>query len=106
MLLESCLNGGRVPGAHSALPLTLRALADDAQAVVAAGAEAMHIHSRDAHGAESLAAQDVALQRGLDTRIELEDTLSLPDGSPARDNAQHFARYAHATSVPRAMLWR
>ncbi|WP_432904807.1 3-keto-5-aminohexanoate cleavage protein [Micromonospora matsumotoense] len=28
-----------------------------------------------------------AVRRGLDTRIGLEDTLHLPDGSPARDNA-------------------
>lgn len=30
---------------------------------------------------------DEAGRRGYDTRIGLEDTLSLPDGSPARDNA-------------------
>jgi uncharacterized protein (DUF849 family) len=29
----------------------------------------------------------LARERGLDTRIGLEDTLVLPDGSPARDNA-------------------
>jgi uncharacterized protein (DUF849 family) len=31
---------------------------------------------------------EVALQRGYDTRIGLEDTLLLPDGRQARDNAQ------------------
>jgi uncharacterized protein (DUF849 family) len=31
---------------------------------------------------------DAALQRGYDTRIGLEDTLLLPDGRQARDNAQ------------------
>jgi uncharacterized protein (DUF849 family) len=31
---------------------------------------------------------EVALQRGYDTRIGLEDTLLLPDGRHARDNAQ------------------
>jgi uncharacterized protein (DUF849 family) len=34
---------------------------------------------------------DEALRRGYDTRIGLEDTLALPDGSPARDNAQLVA---------------
>jgi uncharacterized protein (DUF849 family) len=34
---------------------------------------------------------DLALQRGYDTRIGFEDTLTLPDGSPARDNAQLVA---------------
>lgn len=28
-----------------------------------------------------------AVRRGLDTRVGLEDTLYLPDGSPARNNA-------------------
>ncbi|WP_346540125.1 3-keto-5-aminohexanoate cleavage protein [Micromonospora sp. DPT] len=28
-----------------------------------------------------------AVRRGLDTRIGLEDTLGLPDGAPASDNA-------------------
>src|SRR5262249_50835437 len=34
---------------------------------------------------------DEALRRGYDTRIGLEDTLTLPDGSLARDNAQLVA---------------
>ncbi|BDP42301.1 hypothetical protein DAETH_22700 [Deinococcus aetherius] len=34
-----------------------------------------------------------AARRGLDTRIGLEDTLTLPDGTPARDNA-HLVRTA------------
>ena len=29
-----------------------------------------------------------ALERGYDARIGFEDTLALPDGAPARDNAQ------------------
>lgn len=34
---------------------------------------------------------NVALQRGYDTRIGLEDTLYLPDGGMARDNAELVA---------------
>ncbi len=34
---------------------------------------------------------DAAIERGYDTRIGLEDTLYLPDGQPARDNAQLVA---------------
>ena len=34
---------------------------------------------------------DAALQRGYDTRIGLEDTLTLPDGSQAKDNAELVA---------------
>jgi uncharacterized protein (DUF849 family) len=42
------------------------------------------------HGSEAAAwpLLDQALRCGYDTRIGLEDTLALPDGSPARDNAQ------------------
>ncbi len=42
------------------------------------------------HGFEATAwpLLEVALQRGYDTRIGLEDTLLLPDGRQARDNAQ------------------
>jgi uncharacterized protein (DUF849 family) len=34
---------------------------------------------------------DVALHRGYDTRIGLEDTLTLPDGQLAKDNAELVA---------------
>jgi uncharacterized protein (DUF849 family) len=45
------------------------------------------------HGMEATAwpLLDEALRRGYDTRIGLEDTLALPDGRPARDNAQLVA---------------
>ena len=45
------------------------------------------------HGSEATAwpLLDEALRCGYDTRIGLEDTLVLPDGRPARDNAQLVA---------------
>jgi uncharacterized protein (DUF849 family) len=45
------------------------------------------------HGSEATAwpLLDQAVRRGYDTRIGFEDTLALPDGSPARDNAQLVA---------------
>ncbi len=60
MLIKACLNGNREPGAHPALPVTPEELARDAEAVVAAGARALHIHPRRDDGQESLAAQDIA----------------------------------------------
>lgn len=59
-MLQACLNGARAPGSHPALPLTPRALAGDARAVAAAGARSLHLHPRDASGAETLEAADVA----------------------------------------------
>lgn len=54
MLIQACLNGSRAPGEHSRLPLHPAELADDAAAVAAAGAVALHIHPRAADGAQSL----------------------------------------------------
>jgi uncharacterized protein (DUF849 family) len=54
-LLVACLNGDRPRGAHPALPLTADDLARDARAVVKAGAQAIHVHPRDASGKQTLA---------------------------------------------------
>lgn len=56
MLIKACLNGG---SDHPAAPVTPAQLAADARAVVEAGAQAIHIHPRDASGAQSLDAADV-----------------------------------------------
>lgn len=60
MLLQACLNGAREPGEHPALPLTPEQLAAAARTVVASGAASLHLHARDAEGAETLQARDVA----------------------------------------------
>ncbi len=60
MRLQACLNGGRSPRDHPAVPVTPAALARDAVAVRRAGAECLHLHPRDPRGRESLAAADVA----------------------------------------------
>jgi uncharacterized protein (DUF849 family) len=59
-MLQACLNGGRRRSEHPAIPVTPDELARDARAVRDAGAEELHIHPRDAAGAESLAPEDVA----------------------------------------------
>lgn len=56
MLIKACVNGG---SDHPAAPVTPSELARDARAVVAAGAQAIHVHPRSASGAQSLAAADV-----------------------------------------------
>jgi uncharacterized protein (DUF849 family) len=52
--VQACLNGSRPRGAHPALPLDGAALADAARACAAAGATSVHLHPRDAAGAETL----------------------------------------------------
>lgn len=60
LFIKACLNGSREPGEHPTLPITAEELARDAALVVAAGAQALHIHPRAADGKQSLAAQHQA----------------------------------------------
>ncbi len=57
--IKVALNGGRRPGEHPALPCTPAELAVAAREAVAAGAEAVHLHPRNAEGLESLDPADV-----------------------------------------------
>jgi uncharacterized protein (DUF849 family) len=59
-VLQAALNGARRPDEHPALPVTPEQLAADARAVVAEGARSLHFHPRDASGAETLEAAEVA----------------------------------------------
>jgi uncharacterized protein (DUF849 family) len=61
MLLKACLNGSRPPGSHPELPLTPRALAQDAKRAVEAGAGALHFHPRRHDGLETLEAEMIGL---------------------------------------------
>ena len=56
MAIKACLNGGRARDEHPAVPISPEELAGDARAVREAGAFAVHVHPRDARGAETLAA--------------------------------------------------
>jgi uncharacterized protein (DUF849 family) len=58
--LQGCLNGARAAAEHPALPVTPEALAAAAAEAVAAGAQGVHLHPRDAGGRDSVAAEDVA----------------------------------------------
>jgi uncharacterized protein (DUF849 family) len=59
-MLQACLNGNRDTAFHPAVPRTPDELARDAKAVVAAGADALHVHPRDAAGRESVQPADIA----------------------------------------------
>lgn len=54
--VKCCLNGARTRAEHPAVPLTAAELARSAAAAVAAGAFALHMHPRDAGGAQTLLA--------------------------------------------------
>ena len=59
-MLQACLNGARGRDFNHAVPITPQELARDAAACRAAGADEFHIHPRNANGAESFAAEDIA----------------------------------------------
>jgi uncharacterized protein (DUF849 family) len=60
VIVQAALNGTRTRADHSCVPLTPVEQAIDAQSSIAAGAGAIHVHVRDPHGQESLAAEDVS----------------------------------------------
>lgn len=89
MFIKACLNGSRELEEHPLLPITPEELARDAVTVVEAGAQALHIHPRDAVGKQSLIAEDQAaalsairqrcpgLPVGVSTAIWIEPDVAL-----------------------------
>jgi uncharacterized protein (DUF849 family) len=59
MLIKACLNGGTTRDQHPAVPQTPGELAAAAAEAVGAGAHVIHVHPRNASGAETLEADDV-----------------------------------------------
>lgn len=59
MLLQACINGARSATEHPALSADATLSAADAARAVAAGANEIHVHPKDAAGHDSMAAADV-----------------------------------------------
>jgi uncharacterized protein (DUF849 family) len=59
LMLQVCLNGPRHRSQCERLPVTPQELGDAAAEAVAAGAQAIHIHPKDAEGADTMAAVHV-----------------------------------------------
>lgn len=59
VLVQAALNGGTTRAEHSAVPLTPDELAAQARAAAEAGAGALHLHPRDASGAQTLEPEHV-----------------------------------------------
>jgi uncharacterized protein (DUF849 family) len=57
MAVMACLNGARARAEHAAVPLAPGELAADANAARDAGAFAVHVHPRDARGAQTMEAR-------------------------------------------------
>ena len=63
MRLKACINGSRTRAQHPGIPVSAADLAAEAERVVAAGADAVHLHVKDDDGLDSLdsARMDAAL---------------------------------------------
>lgn len=63
MRLKACINGSRTRAQHPGIPVSAADLAAEAKRVVAAGADAVHLHVKDDDGLDSLdsARMDAAL---------------------------------------------
>jgi uncharacterized protein (DUF849 family) len=89
-MLQACLNGDRTKDFHPAVPCTPEELAADAQAVVAAGAEELHLHPRGTDGRESLDAGTVAAAlravraAAPDVPVGISTRWAIPPGGRAR----------------------
>jgi uncharacterized protein (DUF849 family) len=69
-MLQACLNGFRGHDYSQAVPLTPEALARDAAACLAVGANEFHVHPRNAAGRESFGAGDIgAALQAIRTRV-------------------------------------
>jgi len=90
-MLQACLNGGLTQAAFPGVPVTPAELAADAKAVQAAGAAALHLHPRNADGAESLAPSDVAA--ALDAVRAAVPGMPVGIGSGAWIEPRHQARH-------------
>jgi uncharacterized protein (DUF849 family) len=80
-MLQACLNGARGRDFNHAVPITPQELARDAAACRAAGANEFHIHPRNAKGAESFAAEDIAAA----LRAVRASVLGVPIGVSTRE---------------------
>jgi uncharacterized protein (DUF849 family) len=102
-MLQAALNGARTAEEHPAIPRTPEEVAAAARAAVDEGADVVHVHAYDEDGVESRAAGPNAVhgdgvaswavsergwRRGHGIRTGLEDTVFLPDGRLAADNAE------------------
>jgi uncharacterized protein (DUF849 family) len=119
VVLQAALNGDRTKAAHSATPVSVEELAQDAAACVAAGARAIHLHPRDPEGRETLEAVLVdevvtkvraacGVPVGVTTSAEIEPDperrLGLVRAWRAPDYASVNLSEAGATKVMKALV--
>ena len=76
-VLQCCLNGSRDAEEHPGVPVTAESCAADAAAVVAAGAQDLHVHPRTGDGRDSLEPADVA--HWVKPGSALDEGAKLPD---------------------------
>lgn len=98
VLLKACLNGTRRPGEHPALQVSAAELAAAAAAAVASGADAVHLHAKDARGADTLDAAVVS--------AALEAVRAAAPGIPVGVTTGAWIGGSPATRLAAVRSWR
>lgn len=105
MLLKACVNGARSPHEHPALPVTATAIATDVVRVVAAGADAVHLHVKDDGGADTLAASQLSAVLDAVRAVAPRTSIGVTTGAWAQpDPAARVAAVTSWTVLPRTAL--
>lgn len=103
-MIQACLNGGRAASDHPGVPVTPRALAAQAGAAQAAGADSVHMHPRDPHGRETLHLDAVdaalkAVRRSCTVPVGVSTGIWMTEGDPRR-RLDELARWRDLTEPP------
>ena len=100
-LVGAALNGARTRGEHRAVPRTPAELAADTSAVVAAGADVVHVHAFDEGGVETLAAEACAAALRAIRAASPGVPISLTTTAAIEpDSRRRLARVAAWTELP------
>lgn len=100
-MLQVCLNGARRPADGPWVPVTAEELAAEARQAVAAGAEDIHLHPKDAEGRDTLDAAAVrdavqAVREAVGPRVRIGVTT----GAWTEPDPRRRARLVHSWTTP------
>ena len=100
-MLKACVNGPRTPAEHSRVPVSADQIAADVVRVVAAGADAVHLHVKDESGADTLRGSALADVLSAVRAAAPATPVGVTTGAWAEpDPRQRLARIASWTVLP------
>ena len=98
-MIQACINGARSADFHPTLPLSVGAMVHDVQACLAVGASEIHLHPRNAAGAEDLGAVSKTIR--TIRLISGDAPLGVSTGAwIEKDEAETISKIAAWTDLP------